>query len=414
MNDLRIIALTHKELPLDSIGKFHVAPSERAVLLQSLKLQFGMSEIMLLSTCNRVEIIFCLPHYVCPGVTSQILSAFAPHLSSDFIHQTATCSERYNGPEAIQHLLRVASSLESVVIGEREIITQLRKAYEECEEQGLTGDNLRLVIKQCVKTAKEIFSHTDLAKRPVSVVSLAWQQFRDYGLKKEARILLIGAGQVIRNFSKFLIENDYSNITVANRTLAHAEEIAGSFGGKSMTMEDLPHFSGGFDALISCTAADTSIINKEIYLQLLSGENAQKLVIDLALPADIAEEVTKEFPMIYIGMNKIRELASANMSFREKALSDCDPIIESGVRKFERLYNERKVERAMRSIPDAIREIRNTALGSVFEKDLENLDENSREILNKILHYMEKKYISVPMKMAREVLLDSVSKNSKN
>jgi glutamyl-tRNA reductase len=110
-------------------------------------------------------------------------------------------------------------------------------------------------------------------------------------------------------------------------------------------------------------------------------------------------------------MVTIQKIASENIQYREQAISECAPIIHSGIKECERAFNERRVEQAMRSIPDMIREIKSSALGNVFAKDLEKLDDSSKEILEKILLYMEKKYISVPMKMAREVLLDEVKKN---
>ncbi|MFN9799343.1 MAG: glutamyl-tRNA reductase, partial [Bacteroidota bacterium] len=148
-----------------------------------------------------------------------------------------------------------------------------------------------------------------------------------------------------------------------------------------------------------------------LYTSLIRGESGRKLIIDLALPADIDAAVASSAEVHYVGMETIQSRASENISSREQALAECEPIITSGVREFERMFAEREVERAMRSIPEAIKEIRSTALGSVFARDLEQLDENSREVLEKIIAYMEKKYISVPMKMAREVLLDAVSRN---
>lgn len=411
MNDLRVIALTHKNLPLETIGKFHLSSERRQEVLTALKEQFGISEVMYLSTCNRVEIIFTLGHFVCPGVTNQVLQFLRPDLDPETLKAAASGSERYNGMEAVEHILRVASSLDSVVIGEREIITQLRKAYEECDKEGVTGDDLRLLIRQAIKTAKEIFTHTDLSKKPVSVVSLAWQQFREVGYDKSAKILLIGAGQIIRNFCKFLSENGYSELTLANRTLAHAETLASSFGGKAISLSELANYTEGFDVLVSCTGSTETVVSPDLYRQLLQGDATKKMIIDLALPADIDGKIVTDFPTHYVDMPFIQTMASANISFREQALTDCEPLIQSGIREFERSFNERKVERAMRSIPDTIKEIKSTALGTVFAQDLEKLDENSREVLEKILHYMEKKYISVPMKMAREVLLEAVSKN---
>ncbi len=376
-----------------------------------VKQQTNMSELMYLSTCNRIELIFSLPHFVCPGVTANILRELQPRLSEEEIKELAFKAERYNGLEVAEHLLQVASGVESVVIGEREIITQLRKAYEECSTSNLTGDDIRLLISQCVKTAKSVFTNTDLAKKPVSVVSLAWQQFREYGVKQDARILLVGASQIIRNFTKFLHENNYRNITIANRTLEHAVVLTQNFGGKAIALNELSSYTEGFDVLVSCTGAEGAVINLQLYNHLLQNEMHQKLVIDLALPSDISKDVVALFQVKYVDMNIIQQEAAINIKFREQALVDCKPILESGLKEFEKVWQARQIERAMQSIPETIKEIKETALGSVFAKDLENLDDNAKELLDKIMSYMEKKYISIPMKMAREVLMSEISKN---
>lgn len=370
-----------------------------------------MDEVMYLSTCNRVEFIFTLPHYVCPGVTAQLLKATGINLSDEEIRAIAARAERHNGVEAAEHLLNVASSLDSAVIGEREIITQLRKAYEESVAMQLSGDDLRLIIRQCIQTAKEIFTLTDLAKKPVSVVSIAWEQFRNQQLPTDARVLLIGAGQIIRNFSKFLFENGYRNLTFINRTYSNAQTLADTFGGKAISLEELPSFTEGFDALISCTGAPDTIVSSTLYQSLIQNETSTKTIIDLALPADVEVSVATLPAVNYFGMEQIKIWANENIQFREKAIAECMPIIQSGLREFEKIHKERQIEKAMISIPETIKEIRNTALGSVFAKDLETLDDHSREVLEKIVNYMEKKYISIPMKMAKDVLLDEVKKN---
>jgi glutamyl-tRNA reductase len=411
VNELRVVALTHKHFSLETIGMFHLADDRRQEVLSNVIKHTGIQELMYLSTCNRVEIIFTLPHYVCPGVTANMLKLIQPNLEESEIRSIAARAERFNGIEAAEHLLNVAASLDSAIIGEREIITQLRKAYEECDALGLTGDDLRLMIRQCIQTAKEVFTSTDLAKKPVSVVSLSWEQFRTFSLPADSRILLIGAGQIIRNFSKFLFENDYSNLTFVNRTLANAQALSDSFGGKALPLDELSQFTEGFDALISCTGSDSHVVDANLYETILRSETSQKIIIDLAVPNDIHPNVISTFNVDYLDMNQIRERAQENIQYREQAIADCMPIIQAGLRECEKVHKERRIEKAMNSIPETIKEIRSTALGSIFAKDLETLDDHSRDVLEKIMNYMEKKYISIPMRMAKEVLLDEVKKN---
>lgn len=412
MNELRVIAITHKNFSLEEIGLFHLNPDSRGEILQNLKTQFGFSELMYLSTCNRVEIIFSLPHYVCPGLTAQIIQALQPSLSGEVLKSLIARADRYNELEAAEHLLRVASGLESLVIGEREIITQLRKAYEDALNLQLTGDNLRLIINQCVKTAKEIFTNTDLSKKPVSVVSLAWQKFIEFGVARDKRILLIGAGQIIRNFAKFIMENEFFNVTLVNRTIQNAQTIANTFPCPVgvLALNEL-RAAGEFDVLVSCTASQEHVFRMDDFESMGTSDASKKLIIDLSIPADVENTIVETYNISYVDMHTIQQIAGENIQFRKQAIEECEPIIESGIRDFERTCHERRIENAMRSIPETIREIKNTAMGNVFAKDLEKLDDESKEIIEKILGYMEKKYISVPMKMAREVLLDVVHKN---
>jgi glutamyl-tRNA reductase len=410
-NHLRTIAVTHKVFPLETIGMLHIALEERDERIRSLQSDLQINELVYVSTCNRVEFVFTLDHYVCPGFASRFISALFPHLSATIVGEIAQKCERFNESEALEHLLKVASSLDSMVIGEREIITQMRLSYEEAEKNNWCGDQLRLAWKQILKTSKEIYTHTDLAKKPVSVASLAWQRFQDAGLPKEARILLIGAGQIIRNMHKFLFENDYKNVVVVNRSQERGEALASQFGSDFLLLDELPFYTEGLDALISCTASDSVVIGPELFRSMTNNLAHSITVIDLALPADIHSEIAELPHVRYTDMNRIQEIAKNNIAFRAEAIAACEEIIERGMKEFEKMQHERHVELAMQEIPQVIKNIRETAIGSVFAKDLEQLDEQSRAVLDKVMAYMEKKYISVPMKMAKEVLLQEVSKN---
>jgi glutamyl-tRNA reductase len=163
-NHLRTIAITHKQFPLDLIGTLHIAPDERNARIEHLKNQLQINELVYISTCNRVEFVFTLDHYVCPGFAQNFLQTLFPSMEKATAGAIAGQCERYNEGEAMEHLLRVSSSLDSMVIGEREIITQMRLSYEDAEKQGWAGDQLRLAWKQILKTSKEIYTHTDLAK----------------------------------------------------------------------------------------------------------------------------------------------------------------------------------------------------------------------------------------------------------
>jgi len=409
LKELKILALTHKELDLESLGKFHIEESAENERLTNIKAFFGMDELVYLATCNRVEIIFTCPEYFCLG---RIRALFEVLTGDSKLAGLATTRVRtFEGEAAAEHLMRVAASLDSMIIGEREIITQVRKAFEKCRDMGLTGDMLRLLMRKVIETAKTIYDQTDIARKPVSVVSLAWHRFLAKRVPHDARIVMVGAGQVMTNFGRFLAKTPYKNIVVANRSIENAERLAKMLKAKPMDLESLNTFKEGFDVMITCTGAGRHIIDRPLYTTLLAGENCKKTVIDLALPQDLDPALTAEFDIDFTGMVQLKTIADENIGVRARETERCEAIIAQALSEFEAILKERKVELAMRQIPALIKEIRQTAIGQVFSDDLNALDDEARATLEKVMDYMEKKYIGLPMKMAKALLLDQVSKN---
>lgn len=410
MNNLRAISLNHHHFPLETIGSFAIPHEELKARLDAAKQEFQMSELMYLGTCNRVEVVFDVPHFVCSGFTQQLLSFMFPEHDKSFIKGVAQKAQRFNGDETADHVFRVAASLDSLIIGEREIITQLRNAYEECERMKLTGDSLRILNQHAIRIAKEVYTHTNLSKKPVSIVSIAWKLFQEKHPDVNAKIVLVGAGQIITNFAKFLAENGYFNVTVYNRTIENAEAIAKSFNTEALSISELKNNQSDFDALVICTGSTEIVVNKQIFNQMCLSKK-HRTVIDLALPANVDVEISQSTDIAFVDMLAVQREVQKNISYREEALNDCTAIIEKGKNEFKKLFQERSIERAMSEIPHTIKEIRQAAVESVFSKELAQLSEHDRELVDKIISYMEKKYISVPMKLAKSVLLEEVQKN---
>lgn len=406
MQSLKVIAITHKNLDLNEIGKLHLDENQQESVLGGVKINFGFDELMYLSTCNRVEFIIKTDTEFNPSFLEHFFTFLNPSFSQQFVEDLSAKAMVYEGEEALQHLFRVASSIDSLVVGEREIITQVRKAYENCNELGLTGDMIRLIIKQTIETAKDVYTHTDIAKNPVSVVSLAYRKLRELGIKNEARFILVGAGETNTTMAKYLKKHQYANFAVFNRTLSKAQTLAADLQGIAYPLEELKNYTKGFDVIITCTGAAESIITKEIYKTLLAGDTVKKVVIDLAIPNDLDEEVLKYYDINLIAVNNLRDIAQENIAQREKELYKCEDLINKKIEEFQHLLKERKVELAFGEIPKKVKEIKETALNEVFAKDLNNLDTASKEVLDKILSYMEKKYNAVAMKTAKQIFLN--------
>lgn len=405
---LKILAFTHKNMEPSEFGKLHRAEEERKENIIALKNALQADELMYLSTCNRVEIIFVSSQPLGLNTIRTAITQLNTSLPQEEVEALCTFAECYEGPSAVNHLFRVASSLDSLVVGEREIITQVRNAYEQSHEFGVSGDFIRLLIKQTIETAKEVYTQTNIARNPVSVVSLAYRKLRDLNVPDHARFVIIGAGVTNTNMVQYLRKHQYSNFTVFNRSLNKAEQLAGQLQNASAyPLSEITNYHKGFDVIITCTGSELPVLTPEIYQSLLTDEKDRKIVIDLAVPNDLDPEVLKRFDVNLIAVNNLREIAEENLKARKQELDACEQIISARVETLELLLKERKVELAFGEIPKKVKEIRETAINEVFKKEIKELPEESVEVIEKIVAYMEKKYNAVAMKTAKDVLLQN-------
>ena len=386
------------------MGKLIISDNLLESRLQLAKNTFNIFEIFYISTCNRVEFIFTSPDSINPHYIFDFLRSVYGDIEEVYIKEFANEALVYESTEAFNHLLRVSCSLESLIIGEKEILAQLRKSYETCRTYGFTGDYLRLVMNHVVKTAKEVYTLTNIAKKPISVVSLAYRKLKELGMPANSRILIIGAGETNKTIAKYLQKHTYSNFAIFNRTPSKAEGLANELNGQIFDLADLKNYKGGFDIIITCTSATEPIITPEIYQALLNGDANSKVILDLAVPNDTCPQVIENNLVHFIEVNSLQAVATKNMSERYHELIHAEHIIERSMREFNPILRRREIERAMSEVPQKIKEIKNMALDCIFAQDIQTLDDSSREVLKKVVNYMEKKYISIPMVMAKEIL----------
>lgn len=160
--------------------------------------------------------------------------------------------------------------------------------------------------------------------------------------------------------------------------------------------------------MITCTGAAHAIIDNKLYQSLLNGETDKKVIVDLAIPNDIDADVLANNPVHYIEVSGLQAIAERNIQERYNELEHAEAIIQENIKEFLPIVKQRRVEVAMREVPDKIKEIRQTAMNEVFAQDLNKLDPQAREVLEKVINYMEKKYIKVPMVMAKEILVKNL------
>jgi len=405
MEQLKTIAFTHKTTELKDIGRLHISDDAIGERLTHLKTAMKLEEMLYVSTCNRVEFLFVTQQNLDQTFKRKFFKEFNPTWSKTEIDWAADNCSIFEGEKSLRHLFYVSSSVDSLVVGEREIITQVRESYEKCNELNLTGDRIRLLVRSAIETAKLIYTQTQIAQNPVSVVSLAYRKMRTQQVDYPTHIVIIGAGKTNRLMARYLKKTPFKKVTVFNRTLAKAEELAEVLNGVAKPLDEIYHFNEPFDILISCTGALQPIVNNRLYRQLIGNDLSQKVVVDLAIPSDLEHEVIRKNNIHYIGIESLKEEARKNLEHRQKELEVCKLLINEKIKEFALLLRERKVELSMREIPQVVKGIRERAVTQVFNKELEKLSPQARQVLEKMMEYMEKKYISVPMKMAKEIML---------
>jgi len=404
---LKILAFTHKQIDLKSLGKLVICEQTLDDRLKNIQQVLDVKEIFYIGTCNRVEFVFTTGRELDREFILRFLTVLDMGLPEEYMDRFIENVSIYEQVEAFNHLLRTSCSLESLVVGEKEILAQVRRAYEACRLSGFTADYMRMIMNRVVKTAKEVYTHTNISKNPVSVVSLAYRKLRDLTITANSRLLIIGAGETNKNLAQYLKKHKYSNFSIFNRTVANAESLAKDLNGTAYSLPELENFNEGFDVIITCTGATEPIITEELYRKLLKGDTGKKVIVDLAIPNDVAPSVIKNFPVHYIEVESLKEIARKNIQERYDELVSAEQIIDQNIKEFDLDLRQRKIEIAMSEVPQKIKAIKSKAMDIVFADEINTLDENSRLVLERVMDYMEKKYISVPMVMAKEILVNN-------
>ena len=316
----------------------------------------------------------------------------------------------YRGEEAMRHLMRVASSLESMVLGEREILTQVREAFDLAMAHRLAGDRLRVAGRSVVETAKKVFTQTDVATQAVSVNSLGWQAFKAWNLPLDAPILLIGAGATNTSVGRFLVKAGYHNLQVVNRTLERAKALGEVLGTNQVgTLDALDEaLSKGPRAIVICTGSDQALLGDRHAQLLPTGEVC---VLDLGVPSDLDAGFRERPHTTVVDMTALKGLADQNLAIRATEVGKCEFLLEAGLSEYLERLQAREVELSLIELPELIKAIRETAMGDIFADELEGLDAEARQVVERIVAYLEKKYVGLPMKLAKEAVLEQLRKS---
>jgi len=404
LSNFKLITITHHKLNVNELEKFVVKSDnedELANKLRNLKTQLDLTELFYLATCNRVQFLIFNTKDIDLDFCQELFVTINPQLKDKDFEQAEKFIDIHYGLDAIDHIFSVCSSIDSLVVGEREIIRQYRLAYQKCHSLGITGDNLRLVDKFTVQAAKAVYANTKIGEKPVSIVSLAIQKLLSADLNRDARIILVGAGETNKLVGKFLKKYEFNNITIFNRSLDNAKVLSDKLNARAYHLSELADYKEGFDCIISCTGSPDIIISEKSYPALLNGEADEKLIIDLAVPNNVDKEIAKRFETDLIDIEQLRILANENLAFRKDEIVVAREILKTHVYNFDRIYQQRQIEKALNQLPDKIKEVKERALEKVYKKEIEELDPDAQKLITEMMDYMEKKCVGIPMKVAK-------------
>jgi glutamyl-tRNA reductase len=396
-----LLGMNHRTAPVEVRERF--AAAEPRLLLRKLVDRPEIEEAVLLSTCNRVEVIVTTET---PDSAQHALhDFFARDLAEGELPAGASLQDmtylRY-GREAVEHVYRVASSIDSMVVGEAQILGQVKDAYREATEAGVCGAVLSRLFQRAFATAKRVKNETGIAQRPVSVarvaVDLAKQIFESL---EDKSALLIGAGEMIEAALVALDDHGLGERRVANRTATHAQELARRFSGTAHGLDELDDLVRESDVVLSCAGGDGPILTRERVEESLRSRPGRPLfLIDIGVPRNIDPGVHDLDSAYLYDLDDLQEVAAANAESRRRESERAEKIIYEEREQFEGWLVALRAVPTIRNLRDRSENIRQSEIDR-FAGRL-RLDNGQREILEQLTRSIVNKIMHAPISRLRD------------
>ncbi len=337
--DVWTLGLNHRSAPLDLRERFAFASERLGDSLLGLRRSFAShKEVAILSTCNRTEIYCAGDQVQLPQTLSWL--AEAGHTDCELVK---THTYWMQGDASARHAFRVASGLDSMVLGEPQILGQLKEAVRIASDAGALGTTLNQLFQRSFSVAKEVRSSTEIGSHSISLAAAAVRlASRIFENLKDTHVLFVGAGEMIELCVAHFAAKSPRSLTIANRSLDKANSLAAQHGGQGLALADLPGRLHEFDIVISCTASTLPLIGLGAVKSALQQRRRRPMfMVDLAVPRDIEPEVRGLSDVYLYTVDDLSEVVSTGQSQRQAAVSDAELIIDSGVQKFMAWLDQR-------------------------------------------------------------------------
>lgn len=394
---LLTIGLTHRTAPVQVRERVALAPERLAGALNELAGLDSVNEASIISTCNRTEMFIVVDDLENPAPRNWFLE-----LDKGPAQALAPLVHQLSGEQAARHLFRVAAGLDSMILGEPQILGQVKQSYETARQAGTVGKYLNQLYQQSFATAKAVRTDTAIGSNPVSVAYAAATLSRQiFGELSGATVLLVGAGETIELTARHLQRAGASKFIVANRTAARAEELAVELGGEAISLAMLPDHLYRADVVVTSTAADLPLIGKGAVERALKLRRHRPMFMaDLAVPRDIEAEVEQLRDVYLYTVDDLQQVVQENLQSRQVAAEEAEQIVDARVRSFSDWL---KGERAVPLVKAYRSQIEN-ARDEQLQQALQALTrgEDAAVVLARFAHSLTNKLAHDPLVAIRE------------
>ena len=384
-----LIGVNHTSAPLDVRERLAIAESRLPEACRQLAAHPGIEEALILSTCNRVEMI---THTV--NGSADLRGFLCEHFHLDAEELDSHVYE-FRDKDAVRHVFRVASSLDSMVVGEAQILGQVKEAYATARAVGAVRSQLEQLLTRAFAVAKRVRTETAVGSSSVSIASVAVELAKKiFGTLQGKNVFIVGAGKMSELAARHLMAHGCSAIFVSNRTFERAAGLAHKFGGEAIKFDDLYNTCDRADIVITSTGSPVAIFRPEHGEQFLARrKNRPMFFIDIAVPRDVSPEMAKLDGIFVYDIDDLQQAVSSHVADRRKEAELAEAIISSEVERFEARAHTLDVVPTIVSLQDHLETIRQaeidrvrSRLGPMTPEQEMAVEALTRGIINKVMH----------------------------
>ena len=392
---LFVFGINHTTAPVDVREKLAFAPETTATALHQLVAQSAVSEAAILSTCNRTEVYGRLSMDAMPVEEHhQVIAQWLSEFHQVPLHQVENHSYFQQAGQAVKHMMRVASGLDSMVLGEPQILGQLKSSFSVAQQEKTATSHLIRMFQSAFNMAKYVRTHTAIGENPVSVAYAAVAMAKQiFARLEDQTALLIGAGETIELVARHLHDAGLKKIIVANRTLARAQELAHEFNAQAVLLADIPDHLAEADIVISSTASQLPILGKGAVERALKQRKHQLMfMVDIAVPRDIEAEVGDLDDVYLYTVDDLKDVIDEGVRSRQEAAKVAEVMIEEGLatyleveRSLDAVGSIRDYRQRMEALRDVELELAMALLAKGEDPQLV-MQRLARGLTNKMMH----------------------------